>query len=278
MFWSCSDDETTDPPQVNTPLAPTNLYTISGDEEVTVFWSPSEDEEEEWFEGYNVYIDMWPLVDADEVNLEDYRVNDLPLTDTTLAVTLPSNSVPYFFHARAVSKNGGLSDPSNEVEDAGRPFVDDASICELLNQFCFSGYDFSDFKAVSMSTTYIPETHEKVDVFLDGRPGELNGALYLRSPATGNYFQDEYEWRTAEVADMGEYEMDDFEVSEPPESGYADSQLLQTGHVYAVIVHEEGYVHYVKMRVTGIVGEEFMHSRQVNFEFAYQAKPDYPNF
>ena len=277
LLPGCSEDNGTDIDEVHTPAAPSGLYAISGDEEVSLGWQPSADEDEKWFDGYNIYYDMWSLADEDPEALDDYMANLVPLTATSGTVDALVNGTKYYFHVRAVSDDGGYSDPSNEVIDAGRRYESGESIGELYHQTYFSGYDLSESKALSMSVQFLPNNADDIDIFLDGR-GWSEDSLYVRSPDTGEYYQDDYEWRKTEIAVMGEYEMDSIEVQQSPGTGYDEMQLAQIGYVYALKVQEIDGIHYVKMRITEIIQDPQTGSNRIVFEYAYQGIPNYPNF
>jgi len=102
---TCEGPPSLEPPDIS--------KVVMGESDVTVYWNPSVDEENEDFTGYNVYVftdsTLYDLA-GDNDTLADYLVNDSPITDTTYTITGLKQDTIYYIQVRTVSGEDNVGD------------------------------------------------------------------------------------------------------------------------------------------------------------------------
>jgi len=257
--------------ELNPPLG---LYSITGDEKVTLFWYTSNYEEN--LSGYRIYQyeGVWDESSMDSIPSAFTKVDSLPVTGTsydlrTKEVTGLINGTTYsFFIVAAMNDWSDLSYTSNVIHDTPR---EETAIDVTLDAKTTAGenpvkvFDLSDFIVVTDTIDYsdYSTTTGNGDILCETFNPGAGPRPWVDGINDGGiqdlgYMQD---WNIADVA---------------PTDGYAatgHSVEVIMGHVYAV---KTGDNHCAKFQITGM--DTATICTWIKFKAAYQPDPNNPEY
>jgi hypothetical protein len=223
------------------PSAPDGVFSVTGDQEVTIYWNPNPESD---IAGYDVY---W---NDEETGFYEYLASVPPDHDPGdliyyVDAGLP-NGVTLFYAVSAYDEDGLESDLSYEtVFDTPRPEGFNLVLYDYLGQFSnLSGYDFS-----TLSGTAQPWNNANTDVYFD----PSNGVNLLRARAG------------VDIQDYGYIDLID--VSWAPEGGWSPQQQAEliVCHSYILRISDKvGGHNYAKIYVQNVS------SSSVTLDWAYQ--------
>ncbi|MEW6196113.1 MAG: hypothetical protein AB1521_13265 [Bacteroidota bacterium] len=216
------------------PNPPRNIYTITGDNRIDIFWDENHEDD---VAGYNVYYSF----------SYDGRYTLIGSTYETYFIDNGAeNGVTYYYAVAAYDYNGNESDLSYDViYDTPRP--------EGFNQAVFdynvspnnAGYDFDNYLVV-------PYNGLDADFFFEN----YNGTFYLNV------------WEDSDIQDMGPT-TDIYDISYAPLTGWVPMQTgenvkyteAKVGNTYVIWTWDN---HFAKIRIKNITNERMV------FDWAYQ--------
>ena len=220
----------------NTPPAPPrNVWTVTGDERVDIFWDNNTERD---VAGYNVYYNY---------TYEGTYTLLGSTTDNTFIDWGAQNGVTYYYAVAAYDDNGNESELSYDVVyDTPRPEGFDVQVYDFNSYPTISGYDFSDFVVTSYNG-------DGADFFFEN----YNGTFYLNVWA-----------EDTDIQDMG-LTYDIYDISYAPDNGWVpayDGDNVKyveaiPGHTYVIWTWDD---HYAKVRINSITPET------MSFDWAYQ--------
>jgi hypothetical protein len=244
-FGGCSDDDNNSVANESIPLAsPQGVYTVTGDNEVTVHWNGIYDPS---VEEYVIWRSLQATTNYSEIGRET-SVNN-PNLDLILYSYVDHgviNGTTYYYAVSSVDTYGNESELSAEdAYDTPRP-QGEITVYPANSDPAHSGFDFS-----AHHTVY--DTSALADVFVD-----IYDNVYYLNVANAE----------TDIMDMG-YTSSFDEISYSPSTSVSDgwSKLgyveLLIGHTYVVWTSDN---HFAKVRVVEInVSSGF-----VRFEWAWQ--------
>lgn len=231
FLTACDEfDEYDDTP----PSVPRNVYTVTGDNRVDIFWDPSYDDD---VAGYNIYrgyseSGTYKLIGStNDTYFVDYNVN---------------NGVTYYYAIEAYDYNGNVSDLSYDiVYDTPRPEGFNQAVFDYNRAPNSAGYSFQNYLVV-------PYDSYSADFFFEN----YNGTYYINV------------WEKWDIQDMGRTN-DIWDISYAPTSGWIPinqgENVIYTeaipGHTYVIWTEDN---HFAKIRVKSISGDRMV------FDWAYQ--------
>jgi hypothetical protein len=224
---NCCDSSDTSPPAV-----PSGVYTITGDEQVTVCWSPVIEDD---FDYYVVWRSNHPAGPYSDIGTTEDDV----FVDVGLV-----NGHTYFYSVSSVDRYGNESDLSYElVYDTPRP-EGSSSLMDYSNYPNNSGFSFSSEQVVRYND-------EGCDIYLEY---DDNAGLFFIN--VGRQYTD--------IQDFG-YTDDLDDVNYAPPDGWSSLGYVEVimGHSYIVWTADD---HYAKFRITNISTGNYT----VEFDYAYQ--------
>lgn len=234
------DDDPVEPVDREAPAVPRGLTSVTGDEEVELFWFPNQESD---LSGYRVYR-------TDEPDGYYRRIAWVPARHSVYQESYRDiglrNGRTYYYAVSAVDYGGNESDLSwEDVFDTPRPEGRGVELRNYYDTVRDCAYDFSaervtDFDDLAADIAYTWD--------------EDNGAwmIGLDDPDTG-YF--------TELQDVGFAEMDQITWAPPDGWSALAAVPLTEGHVYVAWTRDD---HYAKFRVVRIDVDE------VDFDWAYQ--------
>ena len=200
------------------PSPPTDVYTITGDNRIDIFWNDSPERD---VAGYNVYY-----------SYDNYKFTLLGSTGDNYYVDLgASNGETIYYAVTAYDYNGNESDLSKDlVYDTPRPEGFNQAIFDYLQFPNNSGYDFSTYSV-------LPYDDLGTDFFFEN----YNGTFYLDV------------WNDSDIQDMGKT-IDIYDITYAPASGWSSTKdvIAEVGHTYVVWTWDN---HFAKIRVKTITNE-----------------------
>src|SRR5262245_26558189 len=242
------------------PGTPVDVFSVTGDGQVTVYWSPPRD---------NDVVGFRVLISRDD--LDYYRIVEVPFAQrhwvirgASLPATVPfefMNGTSYWLAIEAVDGAGNHSDLSDAAvtSDTPRPAGRDLRLYDVNGlRHAESGYDFS-----RSPYGYAMEGNALfTDVYYswEGRP-------MLRTPHPS----------VVEMQDLGLMDMDDDRASRQDEAAWqpTDAVPLAVGHVIVLKVFEETRpgndlepFNVAKVRVVDWTSES------ADLDWAYQIQPN----
>lgn len=231
-FAAAGCTETTAPRDVTPPAAPRGLYSVTGDQQVTLRWLANTESD---VIGYRVYSSTC----ASGSTCPYDRVGTA--TGTSFVVTGLNNGATRYYAIAAVDVAGNESPLTPEdIFDTSRPAGSGATLGNFVSSTSGAGWDFS--AAISRSSA---------DVLTDVYYG-YNGSvhqMFARDLST-------------DIQDMGYASSLDV-IDFAPSAGWSPSGTVELipGHCYVVWTRDD---HYAKFRVTGLT------SSLTVFDWAYQ--------
>ncbi len=243
LIAGCGIEKPYEPQHLNPPM---NLIAYPGNEKIYIKFYATNQESE--FIGFNIYISKSSSVRNQKINpVKNPDTGGLPTISMTVSQIAENNTVcveidrdsnddylengtTYYIIARAVSRKGYKSDPSNEASTTPRP---ESSEDVIL----YNGEGFNLQKG-SKSTPYNFTLNIDSKVYIKGE----NGTYIMNM----GYYSD---WR---------------EVNEAPEAGYIEPGLpVEISKNYIIIFKDSGG-NYSKIYITD-TGDNF-----IKFKWAYQ--------
>lgn len=216
------------------PAPPRNIWTITGDNRVDIYWDENEERD---LAGYNVYYSY----------SYDGKYSLLGTTDRTHYVDYGAkNGETYYYAVAAYDWEGNESDLSEDVVyDTPRPEGFNQAVFDYNKSPNNSGYDFSKYLV-------LPYDDKATDFFFE----KYNNTYYIDV------------WEDSDIIDMGKT-IDIYDVTEAPTGGwnpqdpgenikYAEAKV---GYTYIIWTWDN---HYAKVRVKSISGDRMI------FDWAYQ--------
>lgn len=216
------------------PSVPRNVYTLTRDNRVDIYWDHSPERD---VAGYNVYWSYsyngeYELIGSTEDNyFTDYGAE---------------NGQTYYYAIEAYDYNGNISDFSEDVVyDTPRPEGYNQAIFDFNVSPSNSGYDFSNYLVV-------PYDGEDADFFFE----RYEGVPYIDV------------WDDSDIQDMGPTQ-DILDVDFAPGSGWIPANPDENikyaeavvGHSYVIWTWDN---HFAKIRIKNITNERIV------FDWAYQ--------
>ncbi len=233
-------ESTTSPRDEIPPSVPDGVYTVTGDEQVDVHWSPNDESD---VAGYRVYRS--PSADGSYARVASLTVN----TFTDRAVT---NGVKYYYAVTSYDFTGNESNLSSAVRDTPRPAGSVSLSAASGSDPARSGFD-------SLHATRASWDCSCTDVYLDA----AGGSLALIIPGGVN----------AQIQDAG------YSTSQPgiskadwaPDGGWSPTGAVEVipGHVYIIWTVDNHFAALYAVSSNASAG-------QATFDWAYQLDLDNP--
>jgi hypothetical protein len=242
------DDEVWDP----VPATPQGVYSITGDEEVYVYWNGIYEHD---VREYLIYRSLDPVKDYElrgTVDAVDNPNLDLLIYEYIDWGNDVVNGTTYYYAVAAVDFAGQMSELSAEnVFDTPRP---EGATTLFPNNIDAS---LSGFNLETGSPVY--DTSRAADIWID---------FLVFAPADTVYYINVANGQT-DIQDMGHTSGFD-EISYSPDTGWSDLGYFELlfEHTYVIWTADD---HYAKMRVTS-----FNPSGSVSFQWAYQTAVSNP--
>lgn len=234
LLAGCGDDSVA-PRDVTAPAAPRGLYSVTGDQQVTLRWLANTERD---VAGYRIYQAPYSGGSSGPY----FRVGTT--TSTSFVVGGLANGSTKYFAVSAVDESGNESDLSYDtVFDTPRPAGFGATLANFVNGTAGAGWDFS---AASTRAS----NHAETDVFYG-----YNGSVYQM------FARD----LVTDIQDMGWAGHLDV-IDYAPSAGWSPTGTVELipGHCYVVWTRDN---HYAKFRVTSLSPSA------VVFDWAYQTDP-----
>ncbi len=276
-FLGCTTEEIIEvvgPSELSPPLG---LFSITGDEGITLFWWCSNYEND--LDGYYVYYKQGETVDQDpQENIPSgFEIIDSVEVTTPCAElqwldidTLPNgsplaNGTTYSFLVVAAMDNwAAISNTSNIIEDTPRnESAGEDTIYAYQDDETEAGFELSNFTVVSC--VGLDVNYDTPSGIGDIMCEQFNPGAGVRAWIDGI--------NGGEIQDIG-YMNDWNDADEAPGSGYAEtghSVEALMGHVYAI---KTGNNHYGKIQITGIDASW----NWIRFRAAYQPDTGNPEY
>ncbi|HPN39305.1 MAG TPA: hypothetical protein PL041_12965 [Melioribacteraceae bacterium] len=216
------------------PTAPKNVYSVTGDNEVYLYWDSNRESD---LAGYKIYYSY-------SYNGTYYYIGST--SKTNFIDNEAKNGTTYYYAITAYDRDGNESELSiEEVFDTPRPEGFNQAIFEFHQFENTSGYSFKDYLVV-------PYNSANVDFFFE----KYNNKFYL------DVFKD------SDIQDMGATQ-DIYDISYAPLNGYVPINEgenikyveAKIGHTYVIWTYDN---HFAKVRVKNITNERLV------FDWAYQ--------
>ena len=232
------------------PQPPQNVYSITGDGEVYIYFTEPYMDDIDYYDIYRSYTDDFVNVTPTYVGF----VNALPnpnlayeyvnnFTDVSAV-----NGQTYYYRIKAVDEAGQESDFSaGEVFDTPRP-EGTVTLVDVAVSKNNSGLILDTVLFI------VADDNPLADVYVDS---DINNVLYLNTTFQG-----------VDIQDMG-YQSSFDSVSVAPTEGWSNNGWVEliVGHTYVVWDDD---LFFAKLRVQSIVGSS------VNFRWAFQLDADNP--
>jgi hypothetical protein len=218
------------------PAAPVNVYTITGDNRVDIYWDANREHD---VAGYNVYYSY------------SYNGKYTLIGHTTGTHYIDygaRNGVTYYYAITTYNYSGLESDLSKDViYDTPRPEGFNQSIFDYNTSPSNSGYEFSAY-------LILPYNDKNTDFFFE------------KDANSGQYYLNV--WSDSDIQDMGTTSSI-YDIDYAPTSGWvplvSGDNVKYTraiaGHTYVIWTFDD---HYAKVRITSISGTRMV------FDWAYQ--------
>ena len=238
LIAGCQDE--TAPGDVTPPAAPRGLYSVTGDQKVTLYWLANTESD---VAEYRVY-----QADCAGGNSCPYtRVGSTVMT--SFVVPGLTNGVTHYFAVSAVDRSGNESELSkNDVFDTPRPAGYNQPLAERVASPSTSGYDFS-------AAVVRPWDDGSTDMYYQ----QTSGVAQMICPFTDTDIQDAGYATTLDAVDWA------------PSQGWSATGIVELiqGHCYVVRIGSTS-VNYAKFRVNALS------ATQIVFDWAYQTAPNNP--
>lgn len=220
------------------PSAPANVYSVTGDTQVWLYWDPNPESDVVQYRIYEGPCDSGPSCPYTLIG---------STTGLSFTVNGLVNGQTRFFAVAAVDRAGNESDLSYDtVFDTPRPEGFGLYIASVQNDPDHAGYDFSRYAV-------LPFDDQEVDILYT----QGSGSLWFQAPFTDT-----------DIQDMGPTaSLDDIDWA--PSGGWSPSGMVEAipGHAYVVWTYDN---HFAKFRVVNASGTRAI------VDWAYQVDPGNP--
>jgi hypothetical protein len=242
LLAGCSEKTTA--PVIHPPAAPRGLFSVTGDNQVTLVWLANTEAD---LVGYRIY--EGPCGGAD---CEYTRIAAIPAPAgadyVQYVVTGLTNGQTRFFAVAAVNRAGAESDLSyDDVFDTPRPAGSGLSLNNFMVYATNLGYDFSAF----VRTNTIAPPADMFFGYYEDTTGFIHQQIFVPDLST-------------DIQDAGYVStLDAVDFAPDAESGWSPSGTVEAvvGHAYVVWTRDN---HFAKFRVTAVG------PTQVTLDWAYQ--------
>ena len=233
----CNERTVGPPADVTPPAAPRGVFTVTGDQQATLYWYANTEGD---IAGYRIYTA--PLDNGPDGPY--FRVGTAVVGSTSFVITGLANGVTKYLAVSAVDNAGNESDLSfDTVFDTPRPAGFGATLANFVNGVAGAGWDFSAYSTTASDNL-------ATDIFYG-----YNGTIYqmfARDVMT-------------DIQDMGwASHLDAIDYAPPQGWSPTGTVELIPGHCYVVWTRDD---HYAKFRVTSLA------PAAVVFDWAYQTDP-----
>lgn len=227
------------------PAVPTNVYSVTGDGRITVYWSYLEYVNERDLVAYLVY--RREIIGGDD---PFFLLGEVPVDQPFDSFTYRYvdhavvNGLDYEYAVRSVDQAGNMSELSLEtVIDTPRPEGYNLLLYDFQTEPSLSGFDFSALSVAGRTDPSLPGTPADILVLFE------SGIPYVQTARPQVSLQD-----YGTFLDGNEVRLD--LVSWAPAAGYSQTGRAELifGHAYIVEMLEpvSGELHYAKFAVTDI--------------------------
>ncbi len=203
-------------PDITPPAVPQGLSTVTGDNQVEIFWSRNTEND---LAGYHVLAS----------NTYNGKYEIIATTKQNYFVDRGANNgITYYYAVTAFDYHGNESELSLDVAyDTPRPEGYNILLKDYRVTPGLAGYDFSTYSIGMFDDQY-------TDVFFE----YYNGTYYLNV------------WTDSDIQDMG-YTTSLYDIGEAPTAGWSPSKDVRViaGHTYVVWAWDD---HYAKIRVNAV--------------------------
>ncbi len=216
------------------PSAPRNVYTVTGDNRVDIYWDKNYEHD---VSGYNIYYSY----------SYDGKYNLIGSTEDNYFVDRGAkNGDTYYYAVTAYDYEGNESDLSNDVVyDTPRPEGFNQAIFDYNISKNNSGYNFNKYLV-------LPYNDKDADIFFE----QYNNIYYLNV------------WEDSDIQDMGSTR-DIWDITKAPLTGWVPKNPndnikyveAKVGHTYVIWTWNN---HFAKVRIKSIT------SGRMVFDWAYQ--------
>ncbi len=253
LLTGCHDN--TGPRDTVPPVAPRGLYSVTGDEGVTLHWVGNSEPD---LAAYRIWVNDEPCSGGSSCTYR--RVAEIAADPGNQYVEYEvsglQNGQSYFFAVSAVDHSGNDSPLSYEdVWDTPRPAGTGRVVQNYLTAPALAGYDFSAF--ASPSGGVLSWTNPETDVFY-GYYQDTTGYVYQQ------VFAPDY---LTNIQDAGfAVSLDAVDFAPDVSEGWSPTGTVEAiaGHCYVVWTRDN---HFAKFRITSVG------PAQVTFDWAYQTDP-----
>lgn len=251
----CDEDGRCCGPDTDPPAAPRGLYSITGDERVTLIWYANTEDD---LDGYNVWwshsydgtYEQVATVYATHVDEESYVDRNL------------DNGYTSYYAVTAFDRSGNESELSlDEVWDTPRP-EGDAELKHAFDYPAQSGFDLSADRVVSWNSPSADLYFWEI-AYENANEEIIVAPALIAEDVTGT-------GRRAWIQDMG-WTADFNEISfAPDDMGWSETGAVEAilGHTYVLLTLGGRQVYYAKIRVTYVAAD------RVEFQWAFQEAPN----
>jgi hypothetical protein len=234
------------------PATPRGVYSITGDEYVTIVWYPNQETD---LSGYAIYRSRREFEDYDEIATVGPKVTSYVDRDV-------ENGTTYYYAVAAFDRDGNESDLSPEtVDDTPRPAGTNVRLEDYILEPDLSGFDLSrPDKGVQ------PFDARNIDVYFG--VGVVDDELSVPFIYTAD--------DNIGIQDLGYTDdIDDVDVSPSQGFTFAFAEAI-LGHTYTFLTLEGNYakIRIVDIAVNRVGGD--IRSAWVTFDWAYQLQIDNP--
>ena len=232
------------------PATPRGVYSITGDEDVTVVWYPNQETD---LSGYVIYRSRREFEDYDEIATVDSDAISYLDRDV-------ENGRTYYYAVSAFDFDGNKSGLSPEtVDDTPRPAGINVTLEDYILEPDLSGFDLS-----RPDRGVQPFDDRNADIYFG--VGDVDGELSVPFIYTAD--------DNIGIQDLGYTDnMDDVDVSPAQGFTFAFSEAI-LGHTYTFLTLEGNYakIRITELEVRRVNGD--IQRAWVTFDWAYQLQPD----
>lgn len=278
LATGCSDDECVTC-IVEPPVAPTQVYSASGDDRITVYWNDYPEFYSEDITGYRIWSRFFVPGDQNDPAREFYLIGEVGVGQNyspesgqySFVDAEVENAVDYEYAVSTVSPHGESYLSFEFVVDTPLPMSENPLTLFDVDgpSSQLSGFDFS--LAGENGGGNLNGAEGVVDPTLPGHTADIrvrfdgNGLPWLEATRGDVHVQDYGTF-------LDEFGQLFFEgVSWAPEFGWSSGGVLELipGHIYVIEIYNEpmaGDVHYAKLGIVGVSEA----TRSVRIMWAYQ--------
>ncbi|MBD3169429.1 MAG: hypothetical protein GF307_08090 [candidate division Zixibacteria bacterium] len=235
VFNGCTEDNCCDYIDNDPPAVPTGVYSVTGDEQITLYWSPVIENDFDYYVVWRSDDPVGPYEDIAETRSTYFLDSGL------------INGRTYYWAVSSVDIYGNESELSEEmVFDTPRP-EGRATLRDYINYPDLSGYSFENQQVLGYND-------QACDIYI--HYDDDTGVFYV---VTGR--------DNTDIQDMG-YTDDLDDINYSPEYGWSELRSLEVvlHHTYILWTADN---HFAKFRITSINSSTL----SVGYDFAFQTDP-----